>query len=236
MQLFYTPDINAADEIYSLSEEESKHCVRVLRLLNGDKIQLVDGQGNFYTAEITDAHPKRTQLKIIVVERDFNKRNHYLHIAVAPTKNIERLEWFLEKATEIGIDEISLIICQRSERKEAKTDRLAKIITAAMKQSIKAWHPVLNEPLLLSKLIANPFEGQKFIAHCEPGTKSELKECLNAEGRYLILIGPEGDFTPKEIDEALKNDFKAITLGNSRLRTETAALEACFEVNFLNRK
>ena len=236
MHLFYTPDINAGDQSYSLNEEESKHCARVLRLQIGDKVQLVDGKGNFYNAGITDAHPKRTQLKILEVLPDFNKRNHYLHIAVAPTKNIERLEWFLEKATEIGIDEISLIICQRSERKEAKTDRLAKIITAAMKQSIKAWHPVLNEPLLFSKLIAAPFEGQKFIAHCEPGSKLELKECLKTEGRYLILIGPEGDFTPKEIDEALNYGFKAITLGNSRLRTETAALEACFEVNFLNRK
>ncbi len=235
MQLFYTPDINPADPRYSLSEEESKHCARVLRLQTGARVKLIDGKGNFYSAEITDAHPKRTQLEILAVEPDFNKRNHYLHIAVAPTKNIERLEWFLEKATEIGIDEISLIICQRSERKEAKIDRLVKIITAAMKQSIKAWHPVLNEPSALSKLIAAPFEGQKFIAHCETGTKLALNESLEAEGRYLILVGPEGDFTPKEIDEALNNGFNAITLGNSRLRTETAALEACFEVNFLNR-
>ena len=132
MQLFYTPDIDAAFSTYSLSEEESKHCVRVLRLQTGDKIQLIDGKGNFYTAEITDPHPKRTRLRIVSVEQDFNKRNHYLHIAVAPTKNIERLEWFLEKATEIGLDEISLIICQRSERKEAKKDRLDKIITPAI--------------------------------------------------------------------------------------------------------
>ena len=235
MQLFYTPDIDAASLTYSLSEEESKHCVRVLRLQVGDKIQLIDGKGNFYTAEITDPHPKRTQLRIISLEQDFNKRNHYLHIAVAPTKNIERLEWFLEKATEIGIDEISLIICQRSERKEAKKDRLDKIITAAIKQSIKAWHPVLNEPIPLNNLLAMPFEGQKYIAHCEPGEKLNLKGNIKLLGRYLILIGPEGDFTPKEIDDATKNDFKAITLGNSRLRTETAALEACFEINFLNR-
>jgi 16S rRNA (uracil1498-N3)-methyltransferase len=235
MQLFYTPDIDAASISYFLSEEESKHCIRVLRMQNGDQIQLIDGRGNFYIAAIIDANPKKTKLQIISVQRDFHKRNHYLHIAIAPTKNIERLEWFLEKATEIGIDEISLIICQRSERKDAKAERLNKIITSAIKQSIKAWHPVLNEPVTLNKLISTPFEGQKFIAHCEPGHKIDLKDGLKPMGRYLILIGPEGDFTPKEIDDALNSDFKAITLGESRLRTETAALEACFEVNFLNR-
>jgi 16S rRNA (uracil1498-N3)-methyltransferase len=145
------------------------------------------------------------------------------------------LEWFLEKATEIGIDEISLINCQRSERKDVKTERLNKIITSAIKQSLKAYHPILNEPELLSKLIARNFDGQKFIAHCEESDKGNLKDILKLKGRYLILIGPEGDFTPKEIEQALNNDFKAITLGESRLRTETAALEACFEVNFLNR-
>jgi len=235
MQLFYTPDIDAASTAYQLNEEESKHCVRVLRLQVGDKTQLIDGKGNFYTAAITDPHPKRTSLQIIAVQKDFHRRNHYLHIAIAPTKNIERLEWFLEKATEIGIDEISLVICQRSERKEVKTERLDKIITSAIKQSIKAWHPVLNEPVVLNKLMSAPFDGQKFIAHCEPGDRFTLNHELKPFGRYLILIGPEGDFTPKEIDDALNNGFKAITLGESRLRTETAALEACFEVNFLNR-
>jgi 16S rRNA (uracil1498-N3)-methyltransferase len=235
MQLFYTPDIDAASSTYYLNEEESKHCVRVLRLQVGDKVQLIDGKGSFYTAAIIDAHPKRTQLQIVSVQIDFHKRNHYLHIAVAPTKNIERLEWFLEKATEIGIDEISLIICKRSERKEAKAERLNKIITSAIKQSIKAWHPVLNEPMTFNKLISASFAGQKFIAHCEPGDRFTLKDKLKPFDKYLILIGPEGDFTPKEIDDALNNDFKAITLGESRLRTETAALEACFEVNFLNR-
>lgn len=158
-----------------------------------------------------------------------------MHLAVAPTKNIERLEWFLEKATEIGIDEISLIISQRSERKEAKVDRLNKIITAAIKQSIKAYHPVLNEPVKLNELLVRPFDGQKFIAHCEPGEKLNLRDELLPHGRYLILIGPEGDFASSEIESALQNGFKPITLGESRLRTETAALEACFEVNFLNR-
>jgi len=235
MHLFYTPDIEPSHPQYFLSEEESKHCVRVLRLNAGDEVQLIDGRGGLYIAQIKDAHPKRTILQVISVQQKYQERNHYLHIAIAPTKNIERLEWFLEKATEIGIDEISLIICQRSERKEAKTDRLNKIITSAIKQSLKAYHPILNEPETLSKLLSLNFVGQKFIAHCDEGDKVTLKESIELKGKYLILIGPEGDFTPKEIDEALNNDFKPITLGESRLRTETAALEACFEINFLNR-
>ncbi|MFI5158188.1 MAG: 16S rRNA (uracil(1498)-N(3))-methyltransferase [Sphingobacteriales bacterium] len=235
MHLFYTPDIQPTHPQYFLSEEESKHAIRVLRLNVGDEVQLIDGRGGLYAAEIKDAHPKRTILQINSVITEFNKRNHYLHIAIAPTKNIERLEWFLEKATEIGIDEISLIICQRSERKEAKTDRLNKIVTSAIKQSLKAYHPILNEPKPLSTLLAREFNGQKFIAHCEVGEKLNLKQAIIPGGEYLILIGPEGDFTPKEIEDALSNGFKAITLGESRLRTETAALEACFEANFLNR-
>lgn len=235
MHLFYTPDINPIHPQYFLTEEESKHAIRVLRLAVGSAVQLIDGRGGLYDAEIIDAHPKRTILQINKVTAAYQQRNHYLHIAIAPTKNIERLEWFLEKATEIGIDEISLIICQRSERKEAKADRLNKIITAAIKQSIKAYHPVLNEPKPLAELLKQPFDGQKFIAHCEDDEKLGLKDAFEKHGRYLILIGPEGDFARNEIDMALQNGFKAITLGNSRLRTETAALEACFEVNFLNR-
>ncbi|MEZ2337445.1 16S rRNA (uracil(1498)-N(3))-methyltransferase [Mucilaginibacter sp. RCC_168] len=235
MHLFYTPDIAPSHPQYFLSEEESKHAIRVLRLEVGSEVQLIDGRGGFYNAVIQDAHPKRTILSVTSVTTDFNKRNHYLHLAVAPTKNIERLEWFLEKATEIGIDEISLFISQRSERKEAKVDRLNKIITAAIKQSLKAYHPLLNEPVKLNELLTRPFSGQKFIAHCEPGEKLTLRNELQLQGRYLVLIGPEGDFTPAEIESALQNGFKPITLGESRLRTETAALEACFEVNFLNR-
>jgi 16S rRNA (uracil1498-N3)-methyltransferase len=235
MHLFYTPGINSSHSQYFLNEEESKHAIRVMRLEKDDEVQLIDGKGGLYLAGILDAHPKRTILQIKSVITEFNKRNHYLHIAISPTKNIERVEWFLEKATEIGIDEISLIICQRSERKEAKAERLNKIITSAIKQSLKAYHPVLNEPLSFNQLITKPFTGQKFIAHCEAGEKANLRDELLLHGNCLVLIGPEGDFTPNEIDTALNNDFKAITLGESRLRTETAALEACFEVNFLNR-
>src|SRR5476651_1120521 len=154
MQLFYTPDIEPSHPQYFLSEEESKHCVRVLRLEAGAEVQLIDGRGGLYTAEIKDAHPKRTILQITNVVTAYNKRNHYLHIAIAPTKNLDRLEWFLEKATEIGIDEISLIICQRSERREVKTERLGKIITSALKQSLKAYHPALNEAQTLGKFLS----------------------------------------------------------------------------------
>ncbi len=235
MHLFYTPDIELSHPKYFLNEEESKHAVRVLRLELGHEVQLIDGKGGLYTARIEDAHPKRTILQITNVVTAYNKRSHYLHIAIAPTKNLDRLEWFLEKATEIGIDEISLIICQRSERKEAKTERLNKIITSAIKQSLKAYHPVLNEVIAFNKLIAKPFDGQKFIAHCEPGDKINLKDELQPQGNYLVMIGPEGDFSPSEISAALDNGYKPLTLGEARLRTETAALEACFEVNFLNR-
>jgi len=235
MNLFYTPGITPQNEAWFLTEEESKHCARVLRLDKGDQINLIDGKGGLYTATISDAHPKRTILYINSVITEYGKRNHYLHVAVAPTKNLDRLEWFLEKATEIGIDEISLIITARSERKEAKIDRLDKIITSAIKQSLKAYHPVLNEVIPFNKFIAKPFVGQKYVAHCADGAKAELKTELLPQGNYLVMIGPEGDFTEKEVAEALQYDFKAITLGESRLRTETAALEACFEVNFLNR-
>ena len=235
MHLFYTPDITPQNPDWFLTEEESKHCTRVLRLEKGDEVNLIDGKGGLYTATISDAHPKRTILHITSVVTGYGKRNHYLHVAIAPTKNIERTEWFLEKATEIGIDEVSLIITQRSERKEAKAERLNKIITSAIKQSLKAYHPILNEPVSFNKFLSQPFEGQKFIAHCAEGEKLSLRDQLKPQGKYLILIGPEGDFAEKEIADALQNDFKPITLGESRLRTETAALEACFEINFLNR-
>jgi 16S rRNA (uracil1498-N3)-methyltransferase len=233
MHLFYTPDISA--DYYTLNEEESKHCIKVLRLQNADQIFLIDGRGGFYTASILDAHPKKTLLKITEIKNDFGMRNHYLHIAIAPTKNIERTEWFLEKATEIGIDEVTFLITDRSERKEIKTDRLKKVVTSAVKQSIKAYHPELNEPVNFKKFIHKRFSEQKFIAHCMEGSKKDLKNLIEPHGRYLILIGPEGDFTSSELSLALEAGFTPITLGDSRLRTETAALEACFEANFLNR-
>lgn len=231
MHLFYTPDING--EFYTLNEEESKHAVRVLRLVPGTIVQLVDGKGGFYTAEVLSDHPKKCLLKVIDLKKEYQKRNCYLHVAVAPTKNMERLEWFLEKATEIGIDEISPIICQRSERKDIKTERLDKLIVAAMKQSIKAYKPVINELQSLNKFIAAAHKGAKLIAHCEDGEKSFITRQI--DNCYTILIGPEGDFSPEEIQLACAKGFEPITLGTSRLRTETAALAACMEVNLLHR-
>jgi 16S rRNA (uracil1498-N3)-methyltransferase len=232
MHLFYTPDINS--DTYQLNEEESRHCIKVLRLNTGDQVQLIDGVGGFYTAEITSPHPKHTGLKVIQKQTEISKRNHYLHIAVAPTKNIDRFEWFLEKSTEIGIDEITPIICERSERKDVKIDRLNKIITSAIKQSLKAYHPKLNDPCSLKNFLSLP-QGEKFIAHCIEDDKSALSDKISRNGNYTILIGPEGDFSPQEVAGAISSGYIPITLGTSRLRTETAALEACFEINFLNR-
>lgn len=232
MHLFYTPDI--IGKTYILNEEESKHCIRVLRLEMDDIVHLIDGRGGFYKAKIKAAHPKRTVLEVIEEQQEYGKRNHYLHIAVAPTKNIERIEWFLEKATEIGIDEITPVICDRSERKDVKFERLNKIITSAVKQSLKAYHPKLNSSIRFKDFINVP-NGQKFIAHCIEDEKLPLKNKIVLGGNYTILIGPEGDFTSQEVEIAKNQGYIPISLGESRLRTETAALEACFEINFLHR-
>jgi 16S rRNA (uracil1498-N3)-methyltransferase len=234
MHLFYTPDINSNE--YTLNEEESRHCTKVLRLSMGSVISLIDGKGGLYQAEIISDNKRNVTVRVIDTVLNYQKRSHYLHIAVAPTKNIDRLEWFLEKATEIGIDEITPIICARSERKVVKEDRLNKVITSAVKQSLQAYHPKLNPSVDLSDFLHLQLEGTKMIAHCLDGEPRQYVSQIPVEGgRYIILIGPEGDFTAEEIQLALNNNFKPLTLGNTRLRTETAALAACFEVSYLNR-
>lgn len=234
MHLFYTPDINS--NIYTLNEEESNHCTKVLRLKQGDRVNLIDGVGGLYTAEIVEATKRAVHLNVIHKQSEFGKRNHYLHIAIAPTKNIDRLEWFLEKATEIGIDEITPIICERSERKIVKEDRLEKIVTSAVKQSLTAYHPKIKAAIGLKDLIKQSEADHKLIAHCiDEEDRKAISETIKPHQKYLILIGPEGDFTPKEIELALQSGFKPVTLGNTRLRTETAGLAACFEINYLNR-
>ena len=234
MHLFYTPDIQG--KTYILNEEESNHCNKVLRLNVGSTIYLIDGVGGFYTAEIVEAKKKAVLLTITDKQENFGKRNHHLHIAIAPTKNIDRLEWFLEKATEIGIDEVTPIICDRSERKSVKEERLTKVITAAVKQSLTAYHPKLNPVVSYQEFIKRAFVCDKFVAHClENADKQAIDQLIAANQRSLILIGPEGDFTPKEIALALQNGYKPVTLGNTRLRTETAGLAACFEINYINR-
>lgn len=233
MHVFYTPNITS--DHYTLNEEESKHCSKVLRLNVGDVIHLIDGKGGLYEAKISEAHKKHVQLQVIAKQSEYGKRNHHLHIAIAPTKNIDRLEWFLEKATEIGIDEITPIICDRSERRIVKEERLEKVITSAVKQSLTAYHPKLNPSTSFADLIKQHTASEKLIAHCMEGDKSAISESAAIHQSYLVLIGPEGDFTPAELDLALQNGYKAVTLGNTRLRTETAALAACFEVNYINR-
>lgn len=243
MHLFYTPDINST--LFTLNEEESKHCVRVLRLVVGNKIQLIDGIGGFYEAEITDANPKHCSVSIIKSEKEKGKHNWTLQIAIAPTKNMDRLEWFVEKATEMGIDEISLINCKNSERTIVKTERLIKTAIAAIKQSIKAYLPKINEVEDFKKFIAsaNDVNGEKFIAHCQtPLSLGEglgvrlphLKALYTPSQNALILIGPEGDFTLDEVKLAVDNGFKEISLGDSRLRTETAGMYACALINSRN--
>lgn len=232
MHLFYTPDISG--EIYSLSEEESKHAIRVLRLKQGYIVYLIDGRGGFYTAKIIDDSPKKCIVQVIEIKKEYGKKDFYLHIAVAPTKNMERLEWLLEKATEIGIDEITPIRSEHSERTILKPERLEKIIVSAMKQSMKAYCPKLNELKSFKSLVQEQFIGQKFIAHCAEGTKSNLKDVYIRNSSAIILIGPEGDFSMEEIQFAIENNFQAVSLGNSRLRTETAALVACHTINLIN--
>lgn len=231
MQLFYTPDINSTD--YCLTESESKHAIRVLRLTTGDLIQLIDGKGNYFEAQVMDAHPKRCQILVTKKVEEFNKRTNFLHLAVAPTKNIDRFEWFLEKATEIGVDEITPILCDHSERKVIKDDRLEKVIVSAMKQSLKAYLPKLNSLTPIRNLLQKDFKGKKFIAHCYDQDKHELKNELADSDSNLILIGPEGDFSEEEIKQAMNNHYIPVTLGENRLRTETAGVVACHTVNLI---
>lgn len=232
MHIFYTPELSGSQ--YTLDETESKHCVRVLRLEKGDQIILVDGRGGYFTAEITDPNPKRCSVKIIRSELNFGLRKFQVHMAIAPTKNIERIEWFLEKATEIGLDRVTPLLCRHSERKEIKAERLEKVMVSAMKQSLKAYLPRLDELTKFKDLISQPFDGQKFIAHCEEQHRDLLKDLVLPNQSYLILIGPEGDFSSEEIEMALSAGFRPVSLGNSRLRTETAGLVACHTFNLLN--
>lgn len=237
MQLFFTPDVNPTLENFILSEEESKHAIRVLRMNSGDHLHLIDGRGGLYEAQIMDPHPKRTVLAILHVTQNFQQPTYHLHIAVGPTKNIDRLEWFLEKATEVGIHEITPIICEHAERKDVKLDRLSKVIIAAMKQSLKAYLPRLNPAVSFKQFLQTlPHDHvQKAIAHCVDSDKKYLNQVFEPAKHYVILIGPEGDFSAEEIELALQAGFHPISLGNARLRTETAALAACLETSLLNR-
>ncbi len=233
MQLFF--DVNFSADNPVLSPDESKHCVRVLRHKKGDIVSILDGCGSIYTAKITDANPKLCKVSILDCKID-DQREFGIHMAVAPTKNIDRFEWFLEKATEIGIEEITPIICDHSERKIIKPERLEKVLISATKQSLKSYKPTLNSLTDFKSFIKNCHNTKtpKYIAHCFDTAKSLFKDCYVKNTDAIILIGPEGDFSEKEVEIAVENNFKEISLGKARLRTETAALIGCATVNFIN--
>lgn len=233
MQLFYSPDIKAEDSSFTFDKEESRHIVKVLRRKEGDTINITNGEGILFVSEITFANEKKCEAKI--VKKDFfEPMSYYLHLAVAPTKMNDRYEWFLEKATEIGIQEITPIICEHSERTVFKAERFEKILQSAMKQSAQFYMPKLNEPVAFKTFMETMREGQLFIAHCEETDKKLLKTEIKPKEQITILIGPEGDFSPKEIHLALSRDYIPVSLGNTRLRTETAAVVAAHSVAFVN--
>ncbi|MBO5697411.1 MAG: 16S rRNA (uracil(1498)-N(3))-methyltransferase [Alistipes sp.] len=234
MQLFYAPEISLP--LYTLTEEESKHCVRVLRMVEGDELHLTDGRGTLHRCKVVDANAKRCTVEIIESHTEYEKLPYRLVMAVAPTKIIDRFEWFLEKATEVGISEVYPIESFHSERRQIKHDREEKVITAAVKQSLKAYHPTLHELTPLKQVLTMPFDGDKFIAHCNSsfGDREYLGNLVKKERDTLILIGPEGDFSEEEINFALQNGFKQISLGKQRLRTETAAVVATVIVSTIN--
>lgn len=231
MHIFYTPDIETSHE---LPEEEAAHALRVLRLQPGDEVMLTDGKGNFHRARISLAAHKRCLVDLLETLPQPPLWSGHLHIALAPTKNMDRTEWFAEKATEIGIDELTFLNCRYSERKVLKTERIAKILISAVKQSLKARVPRLNEMTDFQTFVRQPFQGQKFIAHCHEGGKTPLKDIVRKGEEAVVLIGPEGDFSEEEVRLAEEAGFIPVSLGPSRLRTETAALVACHILNLQN--
>ncbi|MNF24023.1 Ribosomal RNA small subunit methyltransferase E [compost metagenome] len=233
MQLFYNPNINEATETFSFDKEESKHIIKVLRKKDTDILFVTNGEGFLFKTEITLASDNKCTVKIISFEK-VAPAKFKLHLAVAPTKMNDRYEWFLEKATEIGIHEITPIICDRSERKVVNLERFDKILLAAMKQCNQLYLPKLNEAISFKEFIKRKNDGLQLIAHCEETDKKTLKSVLKPNEDVTLLIGPEGDFSEKEIALALENNYIPVSLGNTRLRTETAAVVACHSVVFFN--
>lgn len=225
-RFFYVP--NAA-ELNELPQEEAQHAIKVLRMKKGDEMVLADGKGYFYEAVIVDVDKRQCQYKIEKAVLQEKSWKGHIHIAVAPTKNIDRTEWFVEKATEIGFDELSFLNCKFSERTKINNERIERIVTSAFKQSRKSEMPVVNEMIKFADFINRDFEGNKYICHCYEefsSDKRELFDILTADESAVILIGPEGDFSLDEVRKAHEMGFKSVGLGKSRLRTETAALVA----------
>lgn len=236
MIIFYAPDIEATPV---LPESDSQHCVRVLRKTAGDIIEVIDGRGGRYTCRLIDPHPKHAMVEIVARETVVKPWHGRITIAVAPTKHLDRMEWMTEKLTEIGVDRIVPLLCHRSERKELKTERLKKIAVSAMKQSLKAEMPQIEEmtPVLrfLAEFSASDGSTQKFIAYCDDAFERRLlSRSLMADRDTVVLIGPEGDFTPEEVKAALAAGFIPVSLGDCRLRTETAAIASCQTVHVIN--
>ena len=233
MQLFYNPTLDNSITQFVFDSVESKHIVKVLRKKEDDILHITNGKGYIFEAQILNADPKKCKAKIIDTTKRHSKM-HWFHLAVAPTKSNDRFEWFLEKATEIGINEITPIICERSERKIVKEERMHKVVLAAMKQSLRTYLPKINAPVSYSDFMGRERQGLLFIAHCEKDEKMDLKRRVAPDTDITILIGPEGDFSRSEIHMAYENGFTSISLGENRLRTETAALVACTVVNMIN--
>jgi 16S rRNA (uracil1498-N3)-methyltransferase len=231
VNLFYQPQIS--EGIHHLDDEESRHCVKVLRKNSGDVIKITDGKGFFYDAQITKADARQCEFTIQKTTPE-ETRNYQIHIAVSPTKNADRIEWFVEKATEFGVDTISLIECENSERAFFKIERLRKLAVSAMKQSLKANLPALNEMVSFSDFIKSSNEPGKFIAYVDNENPTHLQNVIRKGETTVVLIGPEGDFSKSEISEAVGKGFVKVSLGKSRLRTETAAIAACHIVNLVN--
>ena len=233
---FYVPN---ATEDNELPTDEAIHAIRVLRLKIGDDIFLIDGKGSFYEAVVTLANSKHCLYKITQTLVQNKTWKGHIHLAIAPTKDISRIEWLVEKATEIGFDEISFLSCQFSERKNLRIDRIERIVISAMKQSRKAWKPIVNNMLSFEDFIQKEVTGQKFICHCyNEIEKTDFFSNINNSGLFeeiTVLIGPEGDFSINEVYQALQQQYKSATLGNSRLRTETAGLAAVLMANLANR-
>lgn len=232
MHLFYTIGVNG--NVAMLSEEESWHCAKVLRMSDGDLVMLTDGLGNLYEGKLVKVHPKGSLAEIVKTTLKHGTLKWNLHIAIAPTKSLDRLEWFLEKATEIGIQTITPIICDHSERDVVKLPRLEKILVSAMKQSMRAYLPTLKEPRRFRQLIMDNHPGQRFIAYCPTGLEESLAKKYLPGSDVTIAIGPEGDFSPDEFERAKQSGFVPVSLGPSRLRTETAGIVACHSINVLN--
>ena len=233
MQLFYNKFITETSKEIKFDKEESRHIFKVLRKQEGSILNLTNGKGLFFKVTLIHSNLKNCMATVLEVKKQ-EPLTYSLHLAVAPTKLNDRYEWFLEKATEIGIDSITPIICDHSERKVIKPERFERILQSAMKQSLNCYLPKLNDAISFQDFISLDFEGDLFIAHCEETDRKSLKQQLNPKTDITILIGPEGDFSVKEITEALKNNFIPVTLGETRLRTETAAIVACHSVAFIN--